>query len=173
MKLNRTTAVRRIVINLVSFSIYSLARSATAKLRIWETYLHLFALHAQKGAAGHGLFLRREGKSRKEGENVKKLPAGHGSAVSVRGSWRAPLRSTCPGWRGGWARVLPCSGQRDAVLVCRQCWGRQPPPPCAALCLLAQGANLRASAAPATKMIIQESIICIKWQAGECWSDTR
>lgn len=151
MKLNRTTAVRRIVINLVSFSIYSLACSATAKLRIWETYLHLFALHAQKGAAGHGLFLRREGKSRKEGENVKKLPAGHGSAVSVRGSWRAPLRSTCPGWRGGWARVLPCSGQRDAVLVCRQCRGRQPPPPLCCVVPLGTGCQPAGLGCPCNK----------------------
>lgn len=88
MKLNRTTAVWRIVINLVSFPIYSFACSATATLRMWEAfhraYLHLSTLHAAGGGSCSRLVSRREGKRRKEGENGNKLPGSHSSAVTCR-----------------------------------------------------------------------------------------
>lgn len=86
MKLNCTTAVWRIVINLVSFPIYSFACSATTTLWTWEAfhraYLHLSTLHAAGGGSCSRRVLRREGKCRKEGENGNKLPGSHSSAVT-------------------------------------------------------------------------------------------
>lgn len=128
----------------------------------------------KEGVAGQGLFIKREGNSRKEGEEENKtswksqLCCHLSKAADKRWSSRQNVkRESHPSSADGEVPALTASRQDRAV---SPGGGRAPLPekqlpPTPTVCDSRQKSATCASQLPCwIKVIIQESIICIKWQ---------